>query len=123
MYWSLAGKARYEARWKGWPKDKLPDPHVLYVVSAVVVLALVAWVIVVVTRAPPLQGPPAQQPPTKEAEKAPPAAHPEKEGGETADKGPDKASEPAAPRPSRSRLDSHLEIQDEKPGGEKTGEG
>jgi hypothetical protein len=95
-------------------------------VAAVVVLALVAWVIVVVTRAPPLQGPPALAPRADKADPATPApsaplsgpAAQAPEGSE----GADKASEPAAPRDSRP-LDAHLEIQDEKPGGDKTGRG
>jgi hypothetical protein len=87
----------------------VPDPHVLYVVSAVVVLALVAWVIVVVTRAPPLEGPP----------KAETAAPKPPQGAE----GPTRASEPDAARTSRHSLDAHMEIQDEKPGDDKKGEG
>lgn len=69
----------------------MADPHVLYIVSAVVVLALVAWVIAVIAKAPPL--PHGRQPP----------------------------AEPSGER--TSKLDAHLEIQDEKPGHDKPGDG
>src|SRR4051794_31321030 len=39
-----------QARSRRIEADRMPDPQVLYVVTAVVVLALVAWVIAVLTR-------------------------------------------------------------------------
>jgi hypothetical protein len=87
----------------------MPDPHVLYVVTAVVVLGLVAWVIVVLARAPVLPQAPAKG---ADDEKAPAPTPPAK-------------SEPAEPertepaQPSKPHLDAHLEIQDEKDGADK----
>ena len=85
----------------------MADPHVLYIVSAVVVLGLVAWVIVVLARAPALPETPAK-------------------GAETPAKGAAEAKEPAEPErkesakpQSKPRLDAHLEIQDEKAGDDK----
>jgi hypothetical protein len=60
----------------------MPDPRVLYMVTAVVVLALVAWVVIVLAR------------PDGKA----------------------KTSPEGKPAKSRSRLDSHLEIQDQSEG-------
>jgi hypothetical protein len=84
----------------------MPDPQVLYVVTAVVVLALVAWVVVVLARAPALEE-------TKGA------------AGETPAPTPQAKSEPveaeqaaSADRPSKAHLDAHMEIQDEKDGGD-----
>ncbi len=102
----------------------MADPQVLYVVSAVVVLALVAWVIAVVARAPAL--PRARKnPETVAGESAPPAAAlvatPSPKEGEAAR--PDAQAAEAQERVSR--LDAHLEIQDAKAGdaGGKPGEG
>jgi hypothetical protein len=89
----------------------MPDPQVLYVVTAVVVLALVVWAVVVLARPAgnpgaslePNQAQPSDAPPVH-AEQAPPA----KEGSQ----GP-KAEGAESLRRSRSRLDSHLEIQDQ----------
>ncbi len=75
----------------------MPDPHVLYIVTAVVVLGLVAWVVVVLSRPVPEAssvGVPAKAPGTRP-------------------KGPSSAAEPSA-QPSRDkRLPSHHEIRDE----------
>jgi len=71
----------------------MPDPQVLYIVTAVVVLALVAWVVVVLAR-PADEGPvdaKAAVPDAKKASKPPPAAE----------------ATPAK------KLDSHAEIRDE----------
>jgi protein phosphatase len=78
----------------------MPDPHVLYIVTAVVVLGLVAWVVVVLSRpAEALEGPadskparmPSAPPPAKAASQPPPG-------------------QGAAGR--AARLDSHAEIKD-----------
>jgi protein phosphatase len=81
----------------------MPDPHVLYIVTAVVVLGLVAWVVVVLSR-PATDEPAAQAPAT-------PAA-----GGKKTS-APPPAAEPAATAASgadsdRPKLDSHAEISD-----------
>jgi hypothetical protein len=89
----------------------MPDPRVLYVVTAVVVLALVVWVVVVLAR-------PAGKPQASlgamrvQPSNAPPARV---EQGEPAEKAsqPPKAEAAESLRRSRSRLDSHLEIQDQ----------
>lgn len=93
----------------------MADPQLLYVVSSVVLLALVAWVIAVLARAPALPyarknvetlaaSPPvgAASPPDASVPVAPPA-------------------DGAAER--KSNLDAHLEIHDEKAGDGKPGEG
>jgi serine/threonine protein phosphatase PrpC len=79
----------------------MPDPHVLYIVTAVVVLGLVAWVVVVLSRPAEqaLEGPveskpariPSAPPPAKQPSQPPPA---KKESDRSA------------------RLDSHAEIKD-----------
>jgi protein phosphatase len=78
----------------------MPDPHALYIVTAVVVLGLVAWVVVVLSR--PVQ-----------------AASLKGEGIRD-DKPPSKrprasASDAAASERPRARLSSHSEIRDEAP--------
>ncbi len=81
----------------------MPDPHVLYIVTAVVVLGLVAWVVVVLSRPAEqaLEGGlveskpgrmPSAPPPAKAASQPPPAKR-------------------ASERPGR--LDSHAEIKDD----------
>jgi hypothetical protein len=103
----------------------MADPQILYVVSAVVVLALVAWVIVVIARAPPL--PYARKNPetvlgaTTPARpaSAPPAAPPDPPD-------PPKAPPPEPPSEGEasgrtSKLDAHLEIQDENTASGSTG--
>ncbi len=94
----------------------MPDPRVVYMVAAVVVLALVVWVVVVLVRPPSepqalpdvTPGAPAKAstPPVAGAQKAeasdPPIA------AKTATK-PDSRESLLRSRP---RLDSHLEIQD-----------
>ena len=47
----------------------MPDPHVLYIVTAVVVLGLVAWVVVVLSRPAEqaLEGGPAESKPASDA--------------------------------------------------------
>src|SRR5579872_1280246 len=74
----------------------MPDPQVLYIVTAVVVLALVAWVVVVLSR--PVD--------TLKEEMAKPAAAPES----------GKAPSHPPPKPSQRpvRLDSHAEIRDDE---------
>lgn len=83
----------------------MADPHLLYVVSAVVLLGLVAWVIVVVARAPDLPDVRVQQ--VQTAPPAPSAAEPRKGASEA----PRESVEPAS---QKRALDAHLEIQDEK---------
>ena len=74
----------------------MPDPQVLYIVTAVVVLALVAWVVVVLSRpVEPAQEEGAEKP--KEPKKSKPSVPP------TLDVGDDGAR----------KLDSHAEIRDE----------
>jgi hypothetical protein len=88
----------------------MPDPRVLYVVTAVVVLALVVWVIVVLAR-------PAGKP---LASSGAVLGHPSNAPSDAFKDGdpPEKAARPAkseatqALSRSRPRLDSHLEIQD-----------
>jgi protein phosphatase len=85
----------------------MPDPHVLYVVTAVVVLGLVAWVVVVLAR-PVREEPRAQglQPEgAPRASKRPPPSMP----GPLADKA------PGADPSERPKLDSHAEIRDDGP--------
>jgi PPM family protein phosphatase len=80
----------------------MPDPHVLYIVTAVVVLGLVAWVVVVLSR------------PVQEASPV---------GGESARvpvpraKGSTSAAEQPAPPSRDKRLPSHDEIRDEPDAG------
>ncbi|HEX8789946.1 MAG TPA: protein phosphatase 2C domain-containing protein [Polyangiaceae bacterium] len=77
----------------------MPDPHVLYIVTAVVVLGLVAWVVVVLSRpAEALEGP-AQSKPAGRTPSGPPPAKPA-----------------STPPPAKSpKLDSHAEINDQMP--------
>jgi hypothetical protein len=115
----------------------MADPHVLYVVSAVVVLALVAWVIAVTATAPPLvdvRKAPAEPPPSPPPPEPRPEVRPEPEAKADAKAEPEAKSEPdtkakAAPepeelpqRPSRSGLHDHLEIQDDPKVDDKSGE-
>jgi serine/threonine protein phosphatase PrpC len=86
----------------------MADPHVLYVVTAVVVLGLVAWVAIVLARPEAPRSSPAPKPP--EAKREPPPVQ--------APASPPPASPQAAlPRvhlpEKQHRLDSHAEIQDE----------
>lgn len=124
----------------------MADPHVLYVVSTIVVLALVAWVIVVNATAPPAvdvtKAPPAspeRTPETKGEAKAdtkadtkpepePKPAPEVKPAGEAKPAPKPEAeakSEPDFPpeRPSRAGLRNYDEIQDEPKGGDGSGEG
>jgi hypothetical protein len=93
----------------------MPDPHLLYVVSAVVVMALVAWVIAVIARAPVLPDVRVQIAAIPVAAPPPPTS--------LASEG---STDAAAPKPSepqssvKPRLSAHLEIQDEKDGTGKT---
>jgi PPM family protein phosphatase len=82
----------------------MPDPHVLYVVTAVVVLGLVAWVVVVLSRPVPdeLQGG-ATEGTAGKAPSAPPHAP-------TRSKPP---SQPPGADDDRPKLDSHAEIRDD----------
>lgn len=80
----------------------MPDPHVLYVVTAVVVLGLVAWVVVVLSR-------PAEE--ERRAGAAPAPGDAEKKAST-----PPAASTPSRPPASeddRKKLDSHQEIRDD----------
>jgi protein phosphatase len=82
----------------------MPDPHVLYVVTAVVVLGLVAWVVVVLSR--PLKE-------EQHAETGPPSETPKKTP--SARPGPDASGVQSPSKPldaERRRLDSHSEIRD-----------
>jgi protein phosphatase len=69
----------------------MPDPHALYVVTAVVVLGLVAWVVIVLSR--PVVAQPAAlakaspSPPPERHAKAPPPASPPVELAKVADEG------------------------------------
>lgn len=89
----------------------MPDPRVLYVVTAVVVLALVVWVIVVLAR-------PAGKP---LASSGLALGHPSNapsdglKGGDPAERAvrPAKSEATQSLSRSRPRLDSHLEIQDQ----------
>ncbi len=87
----------------------MADPHLLYIVTAVVVLGLVAWVIVVLARAPAL--PPVAA--KREEAAAPPSPAPAPP--------PEEAKPAETPANSKPKLDAHLEIQDEKVGEEKPG--
>jgi PPM family protein phosphatase len=88
----------------------MPDPHVLYVVTAVVTLGLVAWVVVVLSR--PIEEPARPGGPVPEPAKSPsgpPAA------ARTASSPPAvaPAAAPAVALPdNKPRLDSHSEIDD-----------
>jgi serine/threonine protein phosphatase PrpC len=101
----------------------MPDPHVVYVVTAIVVLGLVAWVVIVLSHPvhEGLEGQPLQREggaAKAPAEPVPSAAAP---AATTA------AATPAAPAASsagstaahppdrKGRLDSHAEIQDDAP--------
>jgi hypothetical protein len=103
----------------------MADPQVLYIVSAVVVLALVAWVIAVVARAPAL--PYARKnPETMSRESAAPAAAaPVAAPSPKEAEAPKPEAPPAESQERVSRLDAHLEIQDAKAseGDGKPGEG
>jgi protein phosphatase len=81
----------------------MPDPNVLYVVTAVVVLGLVAWVVVVLSQpVKPEPGAPTTRGPAEGEGKAPGKTQAPSNGGG------------GAPAPERSRrLDSHAEIRDE----------
>lgn len=53
----------------------MPDPHVLYVVTAIVVLGLVTWVIIVWTRPPAAEpGPPQPGASSEKRSEEPPEA-------------------------------------------------
>jgi serine/threonine protein phosphatase PrpC len=80
----------------------MPDPHVLYIVTAVVVLGLVAWVVVVLSR-------PAEQ----AVEGAQPARTPSGPPPAKTASTPPPAGKSASERPPR--LDSHAEINDQMP--------
>jgi hypothetical protein len=93
----------------------MADPHLLYVVSAVVALGLVAWVIVVLARAPDL--PDVRVKHVEGSAPAPaPAAEARKEPRKEEPRPSEPQEEPASKKPS---LDAHLEIQDEKSDDEK----
>lgn len=79
----------------------MPDPHVLYVVTAVVVLGLVAWVVVVLSR--PSQDEPradAPVPASKPSSPPPSGAGP-------------RSQPPSSKDDDRRKLDSHAEIRDD----------
>jgi protein phosphatase len=86
----------------------MPDPHVLYVVTAVVVLGLVAWVVVVLSR-PVAEGPGGAR---AEGGSLPPA------GEKAQRKGPSRPppADSDAAQAERSKLPSHSEIQDDSAG-------
>ncbi|MGH7298551.1 MAG: PP2C family protein-serine/threonine phosphatase [Polyangiaceae bacterium] len=86
----------------------MPDPHVLYVVTAVVVLGLVAWVVVVLSR--PVQegaGAAGASPEAAAKPSSPPAAP-----GSPSKPPPHPPSQPP-PDDDRPKLDSHAEIRDD----------
>jgi hypothetical protein len=87
----------------------MPDPRVLYIVTAVVVLALVVWVVVVLAR--PLEKPRAAIAGTETQPSNAPPAHAKAADGDEKVSQPSRAAESL--RQSRPRLDSHLEIQDQ----------
>lgn len=76
----------------------MPDPQVLYIVTAVVVLGLVAWVVVVLSR-PETPSPVKNRSRPGEEAKAPSQPPPAESAAES----------------DRQRLDSHAEISDESP--------
>jgi PPM family protein phosphatase len=84
----------------------MPDPHVLYVVTAVVVLGLVAWVVVVLSR------PVAEEAPS-------PGASADAGSGRSPSAPPPSAtrsrppSQPPSADDDRRKLDSHAEIRDD----------
>jgi|GEM_PF-503085 len=92
----------------------MPDPHVVYVVTAVVVLGLVAWVVVVLSR-PVKEGPQAQ--PLQRA--GGPAEAPDAPAASAATARAPSASRSTPPATDpfdrKARLDSHAEIQDNAP--------
>jgi len=94
----------------------MPDPHVLYVVTAVVVLGLVAWVVVVLSRPPAEEAHADGAPQPAPVPSTPPAA---KTSSAPAAKGPSTkppaatAAEEAMTDSDRKKLDSHAEIRDE----------
>jgi len=88
----------------------MPDPRVLYIVTAVVVLALVIWVVLVLAR-------PAREPQASPGEQTKPTSAPPPQT-EKASQAPETESAEAL---RRRRLDSHLEIQDQ-PGESDEGE-
>jgi protein phosphatase len=82
----------------------MPDPHVLYVVTAVVVLGLVAWVVVVLSRTPNQETSPAGPTPA--------------DGKKRTSSPPSSSSEGSLPLPvgavdDKPKLDSHAEIRDD----------
>jgi hypothetical protein len=86
----------------------MADPQVLYIVSAVVVLALVAWVIVVTARAPAL---PYARKNAETVSAGPPAPAPSPAASPASEASPKEDAADVSER--KSRLDAHLEIQDE----------
>jgi len=93
----------------------MPDPHVLYVVTAVVVLGLVAWVVAVLSR------PAAPPPPAAAAKGAADADKPEPKSGKAgAPSGRATVEPPTRPEGSKARakLDSQGDGKDEKPADE-----
>jgi hypothetical protein len=103
----------------------MPDPRVVYMVAAVVVLALVVWVVVVLVRPPSEpQALPDVTPGTPAKPSSPPVAGDDK----TEASGPPISAKPTTKPESREsllrsrpRLDSHLEIKDHPEDGD--GEG
>src|SRR5271165_5054641 len=102
-------------------RPEMPDPRSLYIVTAVVVTGLVAWVIAVLARAPAIVKAPAADAGDKPAPKADPAppksAPPPPEPAAKGDGTPkDARTSGVSTKP---LLDSHLEIQDEPDGPKK----
>ncbi len=93
----------------------MPDPHLLYVVSGVVVLGLVIWVVVVLAIAPPITEAPHPAPVPAPDEKEPPHEEPEKDHGlKAATREPGKVTPaPESADKPRMWLQSYGEIHDE----------
>ncbi|MGO9838432.1 MAG: hypothetical protein ACLP1X_29985 [Polyangiaceae bacterium] len=86
----------------------MPDPRVVYIVTAVVVLALVVWVVIVLAR------PDAEPQAASGADEAKPVIAPPSQVEKVLRSSNAEAKE--ALLRSRPRLDSHLEIQDQADG-------
>jgi protein phosphatase len=89
----------------------MPDPQVLYIVTAVVVAGLMAWVVFVLLR----PAAPATSEVAGSASTAAPTGTAEKKDASVPPSEPSRSAQEPASRPSRAPLNSHEEIQDESP--------